>query len=239
MRRALTISGIFIGSLAALTLLAMLILPPLLTKGPMPEALVAMESTATVTVEDGRPITFTPTGGAASGLIIYPGGFVEPRSYAPAAHALASEGIFVAIVPMPFSLAVLGSSRADGVIEDHPEIAKQGVLLRKFGQEVIRVTSGKRIHGTGAIPGGVNKSLDGGATWQDRLSHAGDRIAELSRRIEETQQKQAEIADEPGKLADIIVVDRDLLECPLEDFSNTQVLRTYLGGTLVWEAKGS
>ena len=46
-----------------------------------------------------------------------------------------------------------------GVIEDHPEIAKQGVLLRKYGQEVIRVTAGKRIHGTGAIPGGVNKAL--------------------------------------------------------------------------------
>jgi NAD-reducing hydrogenase large subunit len=47
-----------------------------------------------------------------------------------------------------------------GVIEDSPEIAKQGVLLRKYGQEVIRVTAGKRIHGTGAIPGGINKSLD-------------------------------------------------------------------------------
>lgn len=46
-----------------------------------------------------------------------------------------------------------------GVIEDSPEIAKQGVMLRKYGQEVIRVTAGKRIHGTGAIPGGVNKSL--------------------------------------------------------------------------------
>jgi NAD-reducing hydrogenase large subunit len=46
-----------------------------------------------------------------------------------------------------------------GVIEDHPEIAKQGVMLRKYGQEVIRVTAGKRVHGTGAIPGGVNKSL--------------------------------------------------------------------------------
>jgi len=46
-----------------------------------------------------------------------------------------------------------------GVIEDSPEIAVQGVMLRKFGQEVIRITSGKRIHGTGAIPGGVNKSL--------------------------------------------------------------------------------
>ena len=46
-----------------------------------------------------------------------------------------------------------------GVIEDSPEIAKQGVMLRKYGQEVIRITSGKRIHGTGAIPGGINKSL--------------------------------------------------------------------------------
>ena len=45
------------------------------------------------------------------------------------------------------------------VAAEHPEIARRGVLLRKFGQEVIRVTAGKRIHGTGAIPGGVNKSL--------------------------------------------------------------------------------
>ena len=47
-----------------------------------------------------------------------------------------------------------------GVIEDHPDIATQGVLLRKYGQEVIRLTAGKRVHGTGAIPGGVNKSLN-------------------------------------------------------------------------------
>ncbi len=46
-----------------------------------------------------------------------------------------------------------------GVAAAHPEIAKQGILLRKFGQEVIRVTAGKRVHGTGAVPGGMNKSL--------------------------------------------------------------------------------
>jgi NAD-reducing hydrogenase large subunit len=46
-----------------------------------------------------------------------------------------------------------------GMIHDHPDIARQGVLLRKYGQEVIRVTCGKRIHGTGALPGGVNKSV--------------------------------------------------------------------------------
>jgi NAD-reducing hydrogenase large subunit len=46
-----------------------------------------------------------------------------------------------------------------GVAAAHPEIARQGVLLRKFGQEVIRATAGKRVHGTGSVPGGVNKHL--------------------------------------------------------------------------------
>ena len=46
-----------------------------------------------------------------------------------------------------------------GVAEKHPETARRGVLIRKFGQEAIRITAGKRIHGTGSIPGGVNKSL--------------------------------------------------------------------------------
>ncbi len=46
-----------------------------------------------------------------------------------------------------------------GVALKHKELAVQGVMMRKFGQEIIRVTSGKKIHGTGAIPGGINKNL--------------------------------------------------------------------------------
>jgi NAD-reducing hydrogenase large subunit len=49
-----------------------------------------------------------------------------------------------------------------GVAAAYPDIAKQGVLIRKYGQEVIRHTAGKRIHGTGSIPGGVNKNLTAG-----------------------------------------------------------------------------
>jgi NAD-reducing hydrogenase large subunit len=45
------------------------------------------------------------------------------------------------------------------VAAEQPDIARQGVLLRKYGQEVIRLTAGKRVHGTGAIAGGVNKAL--------------------------------------------------------------------------------
>lgn len=46
-----------------------------------------------------------------------------------------------------------------GVLESYPDIARRGILLRKYGQEVIRVTSGRRIHGTGSIPGGMNKGM--------------------------------------------------------------------------------
>jgi NAD-reducing hydrogenase large subunit len=46
-----------------------------------------------------------------------------------------------------------------GVAGKYPEIAVQAVLMRKYGQEVIKATAGKKIHGTGAIPGGVNKNL--------------------------------------------------------------------------------
>jgi len=46
-----------------------------------------------------------------------------------------------------------------GVLEAYPEIAVKGVKLRKYGQEVIRMITGKRVHGSGALPGGMNKSL--------------------------------------------------------------------------------
>jgi NAD-reducing hydrogenase large subunit len=45
------------------------------------------------------------------------------------------------------------------VAAHYPELATQGVLMRKFGQEIIRATAGRKIHGTGAIPGGINKNL--------------------------------------------------------------------------------
>jgi len=46
-----------------------------------------------------------------------------------------------------------------GVAAKFPDLAVQGVMMRKFGQEIIKATAGKKIHGTGAIPGGINKNL--------------------------------------------------------------------------------
>ncbi len=133
MRRVMKIIGIVAAALAVLALAVVLIVPPVLTKGPMPEALPAMDSSPSVTVNDGRPITFTPADPATDGVIIYPGAFVEPRSYAPAARALAENGTFVAIVPMPFSLAILGKNRADGVIDAYPEIETWTIAGHSLG----------------------------------------------------------------------------------------------------------
>ena len=46
------------------------------------------------------------------------------------------------------------------VIRQHPDIAVQGVQIRKFGQQIIEAISGKRIHGVAAMPGGMNAPLD-------------------------------------------------------------------------------
>jgi NAD-reducing hydrogenase large subunit len=53
----------------------------------------------------------------------------------------------------------IGKRHIVGVLADYPDIGLQGVKLRKYGQEVIRMVSGKRIHGSGAIAGGMNKAL--------------------------------------------------------------------------------
>lgn len=46
-----------------------------------------------------------------------------------------------------------------GVLAANRDLAIQAVKMRKFGQEIIKATSGKKVHGTGAIPGGMNKNL--------------------------------------------------------------------------------
>lgn len=51
-----------------------------------------------------------------------------------------------------------------GLAGANPELTVKAVELRKYGQEIIRILGGRRIHPTFAVPGGVNKAL----TSQDR-----------------------------------------------------------------------
>jgi len=66
-----------------------------------------------------------------------------------------------------------------GVAREYPDLAVQGVMLRKYGQEIIKATAGKKIHGTGAIPGGVNKNIS--IAERDAFLKDKDQIMEWSR----------------------------------------------------------
>ncbi len=46
-----------------------------------------------------------------------------------------------------------------GVAMAFPDLAKKGILMRKFGQEIIKLTAGKRVHGIATTPGGVHKTI--------------------------------------------------------------------------------
>ncbi len=51
-----------------------------------------------------------------------------------------------------------------------------------------------------------------------------------------TFEEDAKGSLEPGKHADMVVLDRDILTCPVDDIRDTRVLRTFLGGKTVYKA---
>jgi hypothetical protein len=101
---------------------------------PMDEALAAMESTETVSVQSGRWLVFQPAQGTPTrGLILYPGGHVDARAYAPAAHQIAGNGFLVVIVPMPLNLAVLGINEGGEVMAAYPAINQWVIAGHSLG----------------------------------------------------------------------------------------------------------
>ncbi len=61
-----------------------------------------------------------------------------------------------------------------GVIQAHPELARDGIRLRQIGQSIIEMLGGKRIHPAWVVPGGVSEPLsaDDRATMLQMLPEA-------------------------------------------------------------------
>ena len=90
---------------------------------PMSEALAALQPDSAVTVETGKWLVFTPLASQpVTGFIIYPGGRVDYRAYAPAAHQVAAHGYLVVVVHAPLNLAVFNPAAASDVIAAYPQI---------------------------------------------------------------------------------------------------------------------
>lgn len=101
---------------------------------PMPEAYDALKSDSSVTVSISNWLVFTPvSSNVSTGFIIYPGGRVDFRSYAPTAHAIAAEGYLVIIPQMPLNLAVFGVGTANDIIGHYPDISSWAIGGHSLG----------------------------------------------------------------------------------------------------------
>lgn len=93
-----------------------------------PAASAAMQGSPQVAVSLDGFYTFAPAGSAvdaskaSTGLIIYPGAFVNATAYALFASAIAANGYTTFITPMPLDLAALNPNAAQVVIEANPQI---------------------------------------------------------------------------------------------------------------------
>ncbi len=102
--------------------------------GPMPEVNQSLKSDSTVKVMTGKWLVFSPVlSSNSTGLIIYPGGRVNYKSYAPIAHALAAKGYLTVIAPMPLNLAVFGVNEADSLIKSYPGIKSWAIGGHSLG----------------------------------------------------------------------------------------------------------
>ena len=105
--------------------------------GPMPEVVNALKTDANVTVTAGDWLIFRPNNFTThTGFIVYPGGRVDYRSYAPEAHEIAAQGFLVIIVKAPLNLAVLDVNAAQSVIDSYPDVTSWAVGGHSLGGTV-------------------------------------------------------------------------------------------------------
>jgi pimeloyl-ACP methyl ester carboxylesterase len=182
----------------------------LLSQQPMPEAIEALTSDDRVTVNRvfvqswlNHYYAFEPAGEKPSrGFIIYPGGLVDSRAYAPLARDIAAQGYRTVIVPMPFHLAILGYARAETIIKEYPEIKKWALGGHSLGG-VMACRYAKKFSG----------NIDGVALW---ASYPSGRF-----RIDATPLKVVSIYGTEDGLATPDKIETSKLHLP----KNTQFIR--------------
>lgn len=117
-----------------------------------------------------------------------------------------------------------------GVLQAHPALARDGVRLRQFGQQVIESLGGKRIHPSWVVPGGVSAPLS--AVQRDPILGALPEVMQVAERalvwfkqqLERYQEEVRSFANFPSCFMGLVNADG--------------VLEHYDGGLRVVDAEG-
>lgn len=78
-------------------------------------------------------LAFSPEKPTGAGIIIYPGGLVDPAAYAPLAQQFAERGALAVIAPMPLDLAIFGLNQAGAIMAAYPEVTQWIVAGHSLG----------------------------------------------------------------------------------------------------------
>ncbi len=136
---------LLLGAVIVVFLIVMVPLMALLsatTYGPTEElwTYVAEEDYA----EDGNFTVFAPDVPNDKGIVLYPGAFVDPLSYAFLGHRLAEEGYLVCVLSVPFKLSIFASMKAEEFIAIHPEVTSWVVGGHSMGGVSASMFAAKR-----------------------------------------------------------------------------------------------
>ena len=101
---------------------------------------------------------------------------------------------------------------------------------KKITGQVTDATTGEALPGVSIMVKGTQMGTEQKVTRKEAIRMYTRNGAYL------TFEEEIKGSLETGKLADMIILDRDILTCPEDDIKDTKVLRTFLGGKTVYTA---
>ena len=135
--------------------------------------------------------------------------------------------------------------RGFGIFQPYKSLFEAGVMVGGGSDHMQKVGSMRAINPYNPFYGmwvtlarqprwTQSATAPGGANF----ARAGDSPVHDQQRVSDVRRKGERFARE-GKLADFIVLQQDILTCPLEQVKNIKVAQTWVGGKQVYEAKST
>lgn len=100
-----------------------------------------------------------------------------------------------------------------GLIAAQPELARGGIRLRQFGQEIIEILGGRKVHPSWAVPGGVREPLSqaGRTQIQSRIPEAKttilDALGRFKRLLQDYEREAQTFGNFPSLFMGLVTAD--------------------------------